>query len=198
MQIHEVRTHAEGEVLPREEQLAWKIAAVATLDIAARNRETVLLNAYLKASRQTERGLDGEIKAFIIPADQHDPLTKEKMIDKLLAQGIDIRRATGPFTHEGRVYDTGTYVVSTAQPKRGVIRWLLGRTFYPDNSYTRNRDGSPIRPYDMSTDNMAEFMGVWVDESNEMVRTDLIRIQTPVEITHWKMSVHLLQPIIFV
>ena len=30
MQIHEVRTHAEGEVLPREEQLAWKIAAVAT------------------------------------------------------------------------------------------------------------------------------------------------------------------------
>ena len=158
-----------------------KIAAVATLDIAARNRETVLLNAYLKATRQTERGLDGEIKAFIIPADQHDPLTKEKMIDKLLAQGIDIRRATGPFTHEGRVYDTGTYVVSTAQPKRGVIRWLLGRTFYPDNSYTRNRDGSPIRPYDMSTDNMAEFMGVWVDESNEMVRTDLIRIQTPVQ-----------------
>ena len=30
MKIHEVRTHAEGEVLPREEQLAWKIAAVAT------------------------------------------------------------------------------------------------------------------------------------------------------------------------
>ncbi|HJP33643.1 MAG TPA: MmgE/PrpD family protein [Candidatus Latescibacteria bacterium] len=29
MQIHEVRTHAEGEMLPREEQLSWKIAAIA-------------------------------------------------------------------------------------------------------------------------------------------------------------------------
>ena len=32
MQIHEVRTHAEGEVLPQEEQLAYKIAVVATAD----------------------------------------------------------------------------------------------------------------------------------------------------------------------
>ena len=50
-----------------------------------------------------------------------------------------------------------------AQPKRGVIRWLLGQTNYPDNDFTRHRDGSPIRPYDMSTDNIAEYMGVRVD-----------------------------------
>lgn len=30
MQIHEVRTHGEGDVLDREEQLAWKIAAMAS------------------------------------------------------------------------------------------------------------------------------------------------------------------------
>jgi len=32
MQFHEVRTHGEGDVLPREEQLAWKIAAVSAAD----------------------------------------------------------------------------------------------------------------------------------------------------------------------
>ena len=32
MQIHEVRTHAEGVVLPREEQLAWKIASIASTE----------------------------------------------------------------------------------------------------------------------------------------------------------------------
>lgn len=32
MPIHQVRTHAEGERLPREEQLAWKIAAVAAAE----------------------------------------------------------------------------------------------------------------------------------------------------------------------
>ena len=83
--------------------------------------------------------------------------------NKLLGQGIEVRatRHQPSFTHEGRVYGPGTYLVSMAQPKRGVIRWLLGRTFYPDNSYTRDRAKAvPIRPYDMSTDNISEFMGV--------------------------------------
>ncbi len=150
-----------------------KISAIAALDIAARNRETVLYNAYLKASRQTERGLNGKPAAFVIPADQHDPLTMTKMVNKLLGQGIEVQRATRDFTHEGRVYGAGTYVVTMAQPKRGLIRWLLGQTYYPDNSYTRNRDGTPIRPYDMSTDNMSEFMGVRVDPVDEAVSTPL-------------------------
>ena len=40
---------------------------------------------------------------------------------------------------------------------------MLGRTFYPDNTYTRDREGNPIRPYDMSTDTFGEFMGVRSD-----------------------------------
>jgi hypothetical protein len=153
-----------------------KVAYLATLDIAARNRETVLRNAYLKAVRQTERGLEGPVVAFVIPAEQHDPLTMQHMVNKLLLQGIEVQRAATDFTHEGRVYGAGTYVVTMAQPKRGVIRWLLGQTFYPDNSYTRDRDGDPIRPYDMSTDNMAEFMGVRVDavETPVAVNTSVV------------------------
>ena len=37
-----------------------KISAWALLDLAARNSETVLWNAYLKAKRQTERGAAGK------------------------------------------------------------------------------------------------------------------------------------------
>jgi len=140
-----------------------KVATFSTLDIAAKNRETVLRTAYLKASRQSERGAEGTPAAFVIPADQHDPLTMKKMVNKLLGQGIEVRRADAAFEHEGRAYGPGTYLVTMAQPKRGVIRWLLGQTFYPDNTWTRNADGSPIRPYDMSTDDLAEFMGVRVD-----------------------------------
>ncbi len=140
-----------------------KIATLATLDIAARNRETVLRNASLKAKRQTERGAKGATRAFIIPAGQHDPLTAAKMVRVLLNQGIEVQQATREFIHQGCVYGAGSYIVSLAQPKRGVIRWLLGQTNYPDNDYTRFRDGSPIRPYDMSTDNIAEYMGVRVE-----------------------------------
>ena len=156
-----------------------KIAAVATLDIAARHRSTVLRNAYLKASRQIERGRSMSPVAFVIPAEQHDPLTATKMVNKLLGQGIEVHQTPSEFNHEGRVYGAGSFVVSMAQPKRGVVRWLLGRTFYPDNTYTRNRDGSPIRPYDMSTDTMAEFMGVRVDPVDSTVNRQLETVDKP-------------------
>lgn len=150
-----------------------KIAALALLDISAKNRKMVLRNSYLKASRQTERGKNADIKAYIIPADQHDPLTMEKMINILLGQGIEVFKAPADFTHENHNYKAGSYIISMAQPKQGLVRWLLGRTFYPDNFYTRNVDGSPKRPYDMSTDNIAEYMGVDVRPVSMAVSADL-------------------------
>lgn len=154
-----------------------QIAATFTpLELAAKNRETVLRNAYNKASRQIQRGLDGDVKAYIVPAAQHDPPTMRKMMRKLMLQGISVERALSAFTHEGRHYDPGSYVVSTGQPKRGVIRWLLERTHYPDNSYTRTDDGTPIRPYDMSADVLAEFMGVRVVTAGTRVDAQLERV----------------------
>lgn len=158
-----------------------KIAAWAALDLAARNRETVLRNAYLKARRQTERGAAGSPAAFIISDSQHDPLTADKLVNKLLIQGIEVHQVRSDFNHEGRVYGANSFVVSMAQPKMGVIRYLLGRTFYPDNSYTRDSQGNPIQPYDMATDTMAEFMGVRVDQAETAVRADLVKITAPIE-----------------
>src|SRR6185503_9012243 len=97
------------------------------------------------------------------------PLTAVKMVNKLLGQGVEVTRATKPFTTSaGLVYPEGSFVVSMAQPKMGLIRYLLGRTFYPDNEWTRDRDGSPTRPYDMATDTLFEFMGVRVDTLDEI------------------------------
>ena len=157
------------------------IATFSPLELAAKNRETVLRNAYNKASRQTRRGMEGATKAYVISADQHDPLTMMKMVNKLLLQGITVERSDAGFTHERRVYDAGSYVVSMAQPKRGLIRWLLGQTYYPDNSFTRDRDGSPIRPYDMSGDVISEFMGVDVDPVGTAIEAPLTVVRDLVE-----------------
>jgi hypothetical protein len=153
-----------------------KISAWAALDLAARNRETALWNAYLKAKRQSERGAAGKPAAYVIPAAQHDPLTAAKLVNKLIVQGIEVQQARAEFTHEGKVYGAGSFVVSMAQPKMGVIRYLLGRTFYPDNSYTRDKDGNPIRPYDMATDTMAEFMGVRVEPADAPVGVEMAKV----------------------
>jgi hypothetical protein len=153
-----------------------KIAASATVDLAARNRETVLWNMYLKGTRQTARGASGEVKAYALPAAQHDPLTARKLVNMLLNSGVEVRQAQAQFVADGHVYGPGSFVVSMAQPKQGLVRWMLGRTFYPDNSYTRDREGNPIRPYDMSTDTFAEFMGVRVDPVGERIEADLVKL----------------------
>lgn len=158
-----------------------KVSAWATLDLAARNKETVLENMYLKASRQTERGAAGAVKAYVINIAQHDPLTVTKMVNKLLGQGVDVQRASAAFTHEGKQYAAGSYVVPMAQPKMGVVRWMLGETRYPQNSYTRNPDGTPIRPYDMSTDTTNEFMGVIADPVASVVTASLTLLKDTVK-----------------
>lgn len=157
-----------------------KIAALAIADIAARNRKTVLKNAYLKATRQTQRGAEADVKAYIIPAAQDDALTANKLVNVLLGQGVEVKRIDAELVHEGKVYGAGSYVVTMAQPKQGVARWLLGRTFYPDNDYTRDRNNNPIRPYDMSTDNVAEYMGVRVDPVHAPVEGNYPVVAAPV------------------
>ncbi len=157
-----------------------KVAAWAIMDLAARNKETVLYNGYLKAKRQTERGAQGSPKAYVIPSDQHDPLTAVKLINTLRMSDIRIQKAKQPIRVAGMTFGAGSYLVSLAQPKMGLIRNLLGRTLYPDNEWTRRRDGSPLRPYDTSTHTMAELMGVRVDPIDAAVEGDLADLEADV------------------
>ena len=137
-----------------------KISAWGLLDMAARNKDTILRNAYLKAKRQTALGASGTPAAYLIRPDQHDPLTVVSTINKLLVQGIDLQKSTQPFAVNGSNYPAGTYHIPLNQPKMGVVKTLLGRTLYPDDAWTRQPDGTPQRPYDTTTDTMVEFMGV--------------------------------------
>jgi hypothetical protein len=158
-----------------------KVSAWATLDLAARNKDTVLWNAYLKASRQTERGAKGKPAAYAISANQHDPLTLNKLVNALLAQGIEVvQSARGFATPDGMTYPAGSFYVSLAQPKMGLIRYLLGETHYPDNEHTRELDGTPLRPYDMGQDVLAEYMGIRVDPLNEAVKGDFAKVAAPI------------------
>jgi hypothetical protein len=160
-----------------------KISAWALLDLAARNKETVLRNAYLKAKRQTERGALGRPKAYVVPANQHDPLTMVKMINTLLLSGIEIKQAKKDIVAGNAFYPEGSFVISLAQPKMGLIRNLLGKTIYPDNYWTRDKEnGNPLEPYDLATHTMNEFMGIRVDPVNEAIEggLEILQAQIPV------------------
>ena len=104
---------------------------------------------------------------------------REEARQLLLNSGVEVHQTTASMTIDGRVYGPGSFVVSMAQPKMGLIRWMLGRTFYPDNTYTRDREGNPIRPYDMATDVFSEFMGVRCDPLPEAVTQGLTKMTAP-------------------
>ncbi len=140
-----------------EQQL---IASKAVLHLAAQYRETVLNNAVQKALRQTERGEEEPSAGILIRTGQHDPLTVNTLINKLLLQGIEIQKMRHQVRLGDITFPAGTFFLPINQPKRGVIKSLLERTFFPDDAWTRFQDGTPNRPYDTVTDTMAEMMGV--------------------------------------
>ena len=140
-----------------------KSSAISLLDLTARNKENVLKNAYNKAINQTNRGANGKIKTIVISRNQHDYLTSVKMINILLQSGIEIHKAKNDFTSEGKLFPKDSYVITLEQPRMGLIMNLLTETHYADNAWTRKDDGTPIRPYDLATHTMYEFMGVTVD-----------------------------------
>ncbi len=147
----------------------------------ARNPETIVWDTYLKATRQTERGANGKPAAYAISANQHDPLMRDKLVNALLNAGN-----RGPAVGEGirgrqtaSTYPPGSFYVTLAQPKMGLIRYLLGETHYPDNEWTRQQDGTPIRPYDMGQDVLAEYMGITADPLDEAVKGDFTKVAAP-------------------
>lgn len=137
-----------------------KIALIATLETAARNREMFLLNMATMGQRQVKRGTSMAPYAHVIPAVQHDPGTTAKLIANMLEAGIEVHRATTGFAEGGLSIKPGDYVIRSDQPMRGYIHSLFVPYVYPDNPWTRHADGTPMRPKDFASTNLPEAMGV--------------------------------------
>ncbi len=154
-----------------------KISQMAVLEVASTMKRTILRSMVLKASRNIEKGITESPYAYIIPNAQHDYLTAYKMMDTLNFAGVEIHKATTDFIVGDTVYPEGTHVIFLSQPLMGYVKTLMEKTYYPDNYWTRNNDGSPRRPYDMATYTMAEFMGVKVVEVNEGIYGEFKKIK---------------------
>lgn len=153
-----------------------KISQMAVLEVASSMRRTILKNMVLKAKRNIEKGYNEKPYAYIIPNSQHDILTAYKMLDILHFAGVEIQKSLKNFIVGDTEYSKGTHVIFLNQPLRSYVKTLLERTFYPDNYWTRNTDGSPRRPYDMTTYTMAEFMGVKTIEAKDMIDGEFTKI----------------------
>ena len=98
---------------------------------------------------------------IISPSANDDFPTAVKYINVLLKQGVDVLKATKPFTVAGKNYPAGSYIVKTNQAFRPVIRDFFEPQDHPmDLEYP---GGPPKRPYDITGWTIAEQMGVDYD-----------------------------------
>lgn len=93
---------------------------LASLTYAAQNAEQLLRNFYQKGVNSIRKGKEDSPKAFVIPADQKDPVMAAYLVNQLRAQAIEVHEA-----------ESGEYVVLLDQPYRNLAVTLLTEQKYP-------------------------------------------------------------------
>ncbi len=113
--------------------------ALAALDETASAAKEMLHNFYKKGWDSWQKGLTQPPYAFVIPQDQGDPARVAQMVDRLMAQHIEVARAENPIQLKEGNFPAGTFVVRLDQPYRNYAVDLLMPQHYP-------KDGEA--PYD--------------------------------------------------
>src|SRR5262249_53482559 len=138
--------------------------STAGLDVAAKRRQEWLYDIY-QMGRNAMRANARE--TFVIGAEQWDPGTAVKLVTVLRLGGIEVERATAPFSAGGKRYGAGSFLIRGAQPFEPYARDLLTPQGYPD--MRRYPGGPPKRPYDITGWTLPYQMGVRVERVAEAV-----------------------------
>ncbi|GBC81468.1 hypothetical protein HRbin10_00580 [bacterium HR10] len=156
------------------------VAARALLRVAARYREEFLRNFYQLGKRAIERGRTEAPFAYVVPTEQWDPPTAAHLLNILMAQGVEVHRATERFVADGVEYPAGSYVLLLAQPRRALVKTLLELQRYPERRLYPG--GPPERPYDVAGWTLPLQMGVRVVEIARPFEAHLERVTEAISI----------------
>jgi hypothetical protein len=130
-------------------------ANLAVLQHAARNRDYWLRTFLGVGERAIARRRP---YAYVLPGGHEDPLAAAELRRVLLTGGVELQRATEPFTAGGRTFPAGACVVKMSQPYGAFAKMLLERQQYPD---IRPVPGAPPqRPYDVTAHTLPLLLGV--------------------------------------
>ena len=153
-----------------------EIETLALVETMGRYRQNFLKNRALAASRQVQKGVAEY--GHVIPMNQHDPGTAAKFASTMMMNGVEVHRALERFTTGSRAVEAGDLIIRLDQPSRALIKTMIEPMVYPDNEWTRRRDGSPLPPYDMASFTLADHMGVESFQLSEKITAKLEKLTT--------------------
>jgi hypothetical protein len=150
------------------------VLSQSLIKTASLHREDILYNYYRMNKNSIEQVDPGQPYAFVIPAVQRDYPTMLKMLEVLKMGGVEIHQAKADFIAGGRFYNSGSFVVKTAQPYKPFAWALLEKQKYPD--MRQYPGGPPVPPYDNAAWTLPLQMGVLCDEIEEPFEAKLEKI----------------------
>jgi len=116
---------------PRNNVNIQESALLFSLNHVARNRELYLENYWLKNKRAVEKGRNGPVYAWLIPANQRRKSDAAIAVNDLRRQGLEISRAFSNFKAGGQQVFGGDYIVRGDQPFRTLADMYFAVQNYP-------------------------------------------------------------------
>jgi hypothetical protein len=103
---------------PRNNTNIQESAALFALSHVAKNKDLYLENYWLKNKRSVQKGKDGPIAAWVIPATQRRKADAADAVNEMRRQGLEIHTANAPFKVGSLDVKQGDYIVRADQPYR--------------------------------------------------------------------------------
>jgi cation diffusion facilitator family transporter len=150
------------------------VASMATLETLADGREEALRSFLQHRRAGIARGDSGAVREYVFP-DRGDRTRLARLCNLLIAQGIEVHRATGELRATARpltggepaaqVFPAGSYVVSMAQPASTLAHVLLEPHFDMDPAFLEEQKRREARRlgtefYDLSAWALPLLFGV--------------------------------------
>jgi hypothetical protein len=164
--------------IKRGSQDSWTITPTRVEELAAAGKgkpgpgRDAVDPSLFKSVLQTPEERDA--RGYIIPADQADMPTVTAFLNALIKTGVDVDKATKPFTVAGKTYPAGSYVVKAAQAYRPHIMDMFEPQDHPhDLEYP---GGPPKAPYDVTGYTLAYQMGIKFDRVLEGFEAPTTRV----------------------
>jgi hypothetical protein len=137
--------------------------SMSVLDIAAKNRETLLYNRY-QAARDNIRHFSKEPPfAYVISDKQADTPEAGLLAQKMIDNGLDVYTSKAGFKANGVSYPVGSWVIPMDQPFSALAKELFERQRYPDALENGTAKAVDL-PYDVTGWTLPLQMGVNVDQ----------------------------------
>ncbi|MCG3154763.1 MAG: hypothetical protein DKINENOH_01357 [bacterium] len=170
------------------------IASLATAEMAAGQRSELLRFFFNYRREAITEGTREAVKEYVLPPGR-DPNRTAKLAALLMQQGIEVKRAEASFnnarvrdyfggTLAARTFPAGTFVISTAQPAKRLVRTLLDRRTEMDQAFIeeqlqRRKKRLPDEFYDVTAWSLPLLYGVECHLAEVASTGNLSVLQTP-------------------